>query len=581
MENRRLLLAAVLSALVLIVWNYMVMSVRPPEEELPELAPEESVAAPQEGAGPGAEEPPPAEVSEAVSEPGPREAAAEPALDFGAEVVKAATEETVVLETAKFRAELTNRGAQLVSLLLKEHRTADGELLELIRPRGSDPYPFALVVDGEKSHRLNHALFEHSEEVENGLQTLTFRHRSELGAAEKVFRLTPQGFVDVRVTVEGGQDWGLVFGPGLRRFDAGEAKRSLVNHLAAFRTNDGDSGQYRPQKTKEDVSLPAAPLEWVTLEDNFFLSAVLPRHGLAEVVFRPVRQRPAVVAGEPRFLPVGSEIEGEELSPEILMLLQASGDSVEMLVYFGAKQYRQLAALQHDLQETVRWGFFGMFARPLYFALEWIHERLVANYGWAVVLVTLLIRLLFFPLTYKSQESMAKMQELNPKIQAIKQKYRGKLKDRQGRPNLEAHRAMQEEQSALLREAGVNPAASCLPMLLQMPVFFAFYRLLATAVELRNAPWIGWIHDLSTPDPYYILPLVMGATSVTMQRMMPSSADPVQRRVIQLMPIMFTFFALAFPSGLVLYWVTNNLLSMLQQAVMLKLKKRRKERSKA
>ncbi len=580
MENRRLLLAAVLSALVLIVWNYMVVSLRPPEEELPELAPRRG-AEPAESVEPGSERPP--DLSGGVSEsaaPEPAAAAAEPVLDFGAAVVAATVEETAVIETAEFRAELTNRGAQLVSFQLKEHRTAEGERLELIRPRGSDPYPFALVVDGERSHRLNGALFEWSEETVNGSRVLSFRHRSERGAAEKVFRLTPEGFVDVRVTVEGAQDWGLVFGPGLRRFDAEEAASRLANHLAAYRTSGGESEKYPPRKVQEDVFLPAGRLQWVTLEDNFFLSAVLPRSGLAEVVLRPVRQRPEVTPGEPRFLPVGTEIEGEELSPEILMLLQARGKQAEMLVYFGAKQYRRLAALQHDLEETVRWGFFGIFARPLYFALEWIHERIVANYGWAIVLVTLLIRLLFFPLTYKSQESMAKMQELNPKIQAIKQKYRGKLKDRQGRPNLEAHRAMQEEQSALMREAGVNPAASCLPLLLQMPVFFAFFRLLSTAVELRNAPWIGWIHDLSTKDPYYILPLIMGATSVAMQKMMPAAADPVQRRVIQLMPIMFTFFALAFPSGLVLYWVTNNLLSMLQQAVMLKLKQRKKEGSK-
>ncbi len=134
---------------------------------------------------------------------------------------------------------------------------------------------------------------------------------------------------------------------------------------------------------------------------------------------------------------------------------------------------------------------------------------------------------------------------------------------------------MNEEVMKVYKTAGVNPASGCLPVLLQAPVFFAFFRLLSTAVELRNAPWIGWIKDLSVPDPIYVLPILMGATSIAMQRMMPAAPDPMQRRMMQLLPIMFMFFAFAFPSGLVLYWVTNNLLSMLQQGVMMQLKKRR------
>jgi YidC/Oxa1 family membrane protein insertase len=427
-------------------------------------------------------------------------------------------------------------------------------------------------VEGSKSHRLNSALFEWSEETDAGLPALRFRHRSERGAAEKVFRLTPDDLIEVEVTVTETPDWGLVFGPGIRKLEAGSENDRFVQRMAAFRRTDGESDHFEPRKVHEDILVPGGGLSWVSLEDNFFLTAVVPRRGLDGVRIRPVLERAEVRPGEPRFLPIGTEVD-EGANQELLLLLEARGERMEILTFFGAKQYRRLTSLGHHLEETVRWGkFIGIFARPLYYALEWIHGHMVANYGWAIVLVTVLIRLLFFPLTYKSQDSMAKMQELNPKIQAIKNKYRGKLKDRQGRPNVEAHRAMQQEQTELFRQAGVNPAASCLPLILQMPVFFAFFRLLSTAVELRGAPWLAWIQDLSTKDPYYILPLVMGATSVAMQRMMPSAADPVQRRVIQMMPIMFTIFALAFPSGLVLYWVTNNLLSMLQQWLMLRLK---------
>lgn len=167
---------------------------------------------------------------------------------------------------------------------------------------------------------------------------------------------------------------------------------------------------------------------------------------------------------------------------------------------------------------------------------------------------------------------MTRMQELNPKVQAIRTKYRSKLKDKNGRPNPEASRQMNEEVMQVYKKAGVNPAAGCLPILLQAPVFFAFFRLLSTAVELRNAPWIGWVTDLSVADPYYVLPLIMGGTSVALQRMMPAAPDPMQRRMMQLLPIMFTVFAFQFPSGLLIYWITNNVLSMLQQAITVRLK---------
>jgi YidC/Oxa1 family membrane protein insertase len=169
---------------------------------------------------------------------------------------------------------------------------------------------------------------------------------------------------------------------------------------------------------------------------------------------------------------------------------------------------------------------------------------------------------------------MSKMQELNPKVQAIRNKFRSKLRDKQGRPNLDAQKQMNEEVMSVYRTAGVNPASGCLPVLLQMPVFFAFFRLLTTAVELRGAEWLGWIQDLSQPDPYYLLPLVMGASSLAMQKMMPTSPDPMQRRIMQIMPIAFTAFAFAFPSGLVLYWMTNNILTMAQQYLINRMRER-------
>jgi YidC/Oxa1 family membrane protein insertase len=206
-------------------------------------------------------------------------------------------------------------------------------------------------------------------------------------------------------------------------------------------------------------------------------------------------------------------------------------------------------------------------ARWLLVGLRWLHDHIVPNFGWAIVLMTVLIRLALLPLTHASMKSMKKMQELNPKMQGIRDKYRTKLKDKQGRPNIEMQQKQNQEIMALYKEHGVNPAGGCLPMLLQLPILFAFYSLLSTAIELRGAPWTLWIKDLSVHDPYYVLPILMGATQFLQVKLAPQAGDPMQRRLFLLMPIVFTFLFLPSPSGLVLYWLTNNVLTILQQWV--------------
>ena len=182
--------------------------------------------------------------------------------------------------------------------------------------------------------------------------------------------------------------------------------------------------------------------------------------------------------------------------------------------------------------------------------------------------MTILIRLVLFPLTHKSTVSMQKMQEINPKVQGIRNKYRGKLKDKQGRPNPEMQRKMNEETMALYQREGVNPMGGlggCLPLLLQMPIFFALFTLLPRSIELRGAPFFLWIQDLSAQDPYYVTPVLMGATMFLQQKLTPSTADPVQQKIFMFMPIIFTFLFITFPAGLVLYWTVNNLLTIAQQ----------------
>lgn len=570
MENQRLLLAAFLSALILISWNIMFPPVPPVMDE----PVDNPVAFEAEGFDPiGREsEGEPGEESESLSLTADEESTAS-RIDAAMEEIVAPSAEVLVLENDVIHAEINNRGAQLISLrVLRE--TTDGMPTEFIRQRGTDPYPFALArSDREsgqftKSHRLNKALFV-ADRPNPG--ELRFRHQSDRGAAEKIFRLDDDGFLSVEFRVLGKTDWAVLLGPGIRDLTEKEADSRYLQRGVGYRYGS-DTELLPPGDIQEEKSLGVPGLSWVTLEDNFFLEALIPREGIREIIVRPVQQRLEIDPDSPRFIPIQTELGEDGVTEEQMLLLAAADETVRFKMYFGAKRYGTLVNLPHHLEDSVRWGFVGFLAKPLYFCLEWLHSSVTPNYGWAIILMTLIVRILFFPLTWKSQSSMTKMQELNPKVQAIRNKYKGKMRDRQGKPNLDAQRQMNDEVMAIYRTAGVNPMSGCLPMLLQMPVFFALFKLLSNAVELRNTPWIGWIQDLAAPDPYFILPILMGASSLLMQKMLPSGGDPMQRRIMQMMPIVFTVFALAFPSGLVLYWVTSNLFTMGQQKLLMSMR---------
>ncbi|MEO1083030.1 MAG: membrane protein insertase YidC, partial [Acidobacteriota bacterium] len=484
--------------------------------------------------------------------------------------VVASTEADVVIETDLLRAVFSNKGAQLLSYRIKSQVDSEGEPLELVRHRGTDLYPFALVY-GNKGSALNSALFQHEERVEDGLKVLSFKHASDAGIAEKTFTWDDRGFMDVDIRVED-EGWGVLLGPSLGNEKGRSGYTQYLDHAVGY-LRGGDLETINAKDLDEDKVMPNGYFDWVALENNYFLVAAIPGAGFAEALVRPVLERQEIDPMRPRYLPVDTSASEDGLEPEMLVILNAQNDEMEFRAYFGAKDYRYLATLPFDFQQTVRWGdWLGVIVKPLYLILGWIHANVVANYGWAIMLVTLLIRLVFFPLTHKSQKSMTKMQQLNPKIQAIRTKYRPKMRDKQGRPNVEAQRQMNEEVMAVYKTAGVNPAAGCLPMLLQLPVFFAFYRLLTNSVELRGAEWILWVNDLANADPYFVLPLLMGVTSVLVQRMTPAPPDPMQRRLMQMMPIMFTVFAVYMPSGLLVYWMTNNVLTMGQQSLINRMK---------
>lgn len=240
-----------------------------------------------------------------------------------------------------------------------------------------------------------------------------------------------------------------------------------------------------------------------------------------------------------------------------LVLPAGTALSQKYLTYVGPLDYKLLKSAGHDLELAVDLGFFAIIVKPLFYVLTFFYEY-VGNYGWAIIILTVLIKLIFWPMTDKSYKSMKAMQKLQPEMQKLKDKY----KNDRDRMNLEIMN--------LYKENRVNPMSGCLPLIIQMPIFFALYQTLMIMIELRHAPFMLWITDLAAKDPYYITPIVMGATMVLQQKLTPSQLDPIQQKMMMIMPVVFTFICLNMPSGLVVYWLVNNVLSIAQQYMIIR-----------
>ncbi|MCB1033993.1 MAG: membrane protein insertase YidC [Acidobacteria bacterium] len=571
MDNRRLLLAVFLSWMLVVVWG-LVFGKKQPEPQAPTSPAtigEEMVDSPAS-----------VELSEgSASRPGGEEAVEVTEAELlEQESVEATEESSVPVETPSYTAELSNRGGVLTSLLLKDQFDSAGNPLDLVRKRQGGPWPFALVSPTGAPLEVNQALFQVRDgELPDGRREVAFEYRGRLGSATKRYTFDASGRVDLAVSYSGGPEWSLLIGPGVSNPSEEKIAQAQFWRGAVYREATEKVRRIDARKAKATQELAAGELRWIALDDQYFMSAVFPRSGFSTVSVVPYWfEGTEGQTGTPAPLPPFDELSKEERSlPRSLgLLLNARSETVALESYWGAKIYDRLAQQSFGLEESINYGWFSFLARPLQWALNQIHAHVVPNYGWAIILMTIAIKLLLLPLTHKSMTSAQKMQVLNPKVQAIRTRYRSKLKDAKGRPNLEMQRKMQDEIMALYKAEGVNPAGGCLPVVVQIPVFFAFYQLLRAAIELRNAPWIGWIQDLSSMDPHYVLPLVMFGTQFIQQLRMPMGTDPMQRRLFLLMPFMFLFIFLKFPSGLVLYWLTNNVFSILQQEVYLRRRKR-------
>jgi YidC/Oxa1 family membrane protein insertase len=276
---------------------------------------------------------------------------------------------------------------------------------------------------------------------------------------------------------------------------------------------------------------------WIGMIQHYFVSVWLPKDGVEREYFTSKVSDTLYSAGV--VVPAGT-------------LAPGASATIDVPLYVGPQETDKLEKIAPGLEYVVDYGWLYIIAAPLFWLLKWIHG-FVGNWGWAIVILTILIKLVFYPLNAKAGRSMAQMKVLAPKMEKLKQLY--------GEDRQKLNQAMME----LYRTEKINPLGGCLPILVQIPVFIALYWVLLASIELRHAPWIGWIRDLSAPDPYFILPVIYAISMYVTTKLNPQPADPVQARIMLMMPIVFSIFFLFFPAGLVLYWVVQNLLSIVQQ----------------
>jgi YidC/Oxa1 family membrane protein insertase len=539
--EKRVLLAVILSFLVL--YGYQAMF--PP--------PKPSAPAPVAEAQPGATEvesarPGSPSAAPPATPPQPAAAAAQP-------VVADAREREIVAENDAVRAVFSTRGAVLTSWRLKKYFGEDGQPLDLVParvPAGSER-PFALAVDDSAiTSTLSQALFKPGSESLNtgsGPGTLVFEYSDASGlTARKQFSFSPdQPYVitfsaDVQL---GGKPlnpvirWGPALGTGVVSSGltySPSPQPIFYKDRDVTRVGFGDIAEYR---TVEGA------FGFAGVDDHYFLSAALPTGQPLRVDYEPV---PVAVEGSDRGLQFVSWSARYPAAP------------AGARFFFGPKDFDVLASIDRDFVRAIDFGVFSWLVVPLLRALKWVNGY-VGNYGWSIIVLTILINLAMFPLRHKSVVSMRKMQELQPEVKAIQERY-AKLK-----MSDPARQKMNVELMNLYRERGVNPASGCVPMLLTMPVLFAFYSMLSVAIELRGAPFIGWIRDLSVYDPWFVTPVLMGATQFVQQKMTPATGDPTQQRMMLFMPLIFMTMFIWAPSGLVLYWTMSNLWAIGQQIV--------------
>jgi YidC/Oxa1 family membrane protein insertase len=574
MDTKKLILTIVLSVAVLLVWQYFFMPKPVPRTQAPvPAAPVETQKAQPEAESKGSAAP---DIGSLLGQGKPAVEQTAAPLPTVQENVSARNEQTVTVDGSLFTAVFTNRGAGLTSFVLKKYNDDSKKPMDLVArsARESSFYPFYFFSEKDDfSAILNKALFSYqgSARVRLGGRKLTeviftFADAERDLLATKKFIFSDDSYViglDFEVRRKGAvvADLPVVFGPDLENNDSRDRAMMMNLKIAAYANEKLESVEFAKQKTQAEAgqSFEKASGEkgsgfyWAAYETTYFAA-----------VFRSAPQNRSKLSFQVIKQPQGK---GQSKLYSYMIMTDP------VAVFLGPKDEKQLAAVERefpDLNKIIEYGWFGAIAKLMLKGINFVHG-FIPNYGWAIVLFTLFLKVILFPLTYSSSASMAKMQNLQPKMKAIKKKYKN-TKD------MEQRKQMNMEMMALYKQEKVNPAGGCLPILLQLPLLWGFFRLLSVSINVRHEPWMLWITDLSKKDPYYVLPILMGVTQLIQQRMTPSGGDDTQRKLMYILPFVMVIMFASFPSGLNLYWCMSNVLQIGQQYIVNeKIHKQKKE----
>ena len=546
--EKRTILAFALSFLVLILWSFLFNPSKDQVSKKGETP--ETVASKTVSQSPETASAPHAAISKA---PEKTKIMLAPETD----------EKEVVVDTPLYRAVFTNAGPTIKSFKLKEYRESvepDSPLIELINLQ-QDKADFLIIsFDGASASQLEKTIYqvEHQKirlESDSSPKNLVFHSSTSGGISiSQTYRFYPDQYrIDLHIDVIN-QSGEIVTGAFVADIKAlpPEGKQSYYSYVGIVLLLDDKLEEVKIKKESEPKDL-AGRIGWMAYEDDFFISAVIP-------------DEPSKASFKGRLLPSGI-LEGTHMPPSI-SLHPSERVSSSYTLYLGPRELGILKQLGKNLERAISFGWTDIIAKPLLYLLRFFNQY-INNYGVSIILLTILIKGLFWPLTHKSYKSMKEMQKLQPRMAKIREKYK----------NNKAQ--LNKEMMGLYKTYKVNPMGGCLPMIIQLPVFFALFRILGSAIELRQAPFMLWIKDLSAPDrlfnfpfsipfmepPYGIpvLTLLMGASMFLQQKMTPTPGDPMQAKIMMFLPLIFTFMFINFPSGLVLYWFVNNILSIGQQ----------------
>lgn len=533
----RMVLAFVLMGLILVAtpFVYKKLGIAPPDEQKKTEAP-----APAKPSGGGGTDKPLSSANPAVATPA-----------MAANVISAAAPESITVETPIHKVIFSNQGAVVTSWTLKQHKDSARKPLELINTAGVKKmglYPFSLDFRGNKPSRdLNKVLWNCQKS--GGGFTVTCEFSDGRTAARKTFAFQHDGPL-MEVSDEVTQDGRGVNNLFQWRGGFGDMAVHEAPSLQAtihYDTQEKKLIRTAAKSAKDGPQIADGVFSFAGLDDQYFCAVFLPKatNTVQTTTFDDIVPTSFATSEEPY--------------PGVA----AGGEAHNQLaVYVGPKEISTLHTVNPKLEDIVDWGWFGFIAKPLFLVLHWLNNQYIHNYGWSIILLTLAINIALFPLKLANLKSMRKMQVLQPEINKINEKYKGV-----GMSDPKAQ-LKQQEIMDLHKKHGVNPLGGCIPLLIQMPFLWAFYKVLTVSIELRFAEWF-WVTDLSQPEHFAIrvLPLILVITGFLLQKMtpMPAGGDPAQQKMMQFMPLMWGFFFWSAQSGLVLYWLTGNLVGILQQ----------------